>query len=275
MLHMRRFRRTEGQEEQGTQDRAKQLRQRFSWRTLLLRILPRMLLRMLLPLIAYQVLEHFVPMAEWMTLGIAATVPLFFIVFTRLRTRSFDILSVLMLSGLAFSLLLSLFTQDSSLLSLREPLLHGLFGIICLGSLAFPQPLAWTVYTYVMTGRIFSRGGWLKEALQQEPSVLSTFRLVTLVAGCVLIGVAMVHVSLLFLLRGLLVHGAAHTGHGSLLHTNPRALLRLLARFMISVGRHILDIGADILLGLWALRKLTAAHRRLRAKFSSLPTQAL
>lgn len=273
MLHMRAHRKPEGQEDQNQQSR---LRQRFSWRTILLRILPRILIRLLLPLILYQILEHVLPVSEWMKLCIAATVPLFFIVFTRLRTRRLDPLSILMLSGLVLSLLLELITQDSFFLSLREPLLHGLFGLICLGSLVFSSPLAWTLYKYLMAEKASRQEGWLDRAFRQDSALRSTFRLVTLVAGCVLLAIGIVHVSLLFSLRGLL---ASHTIPGSLTGTHTlhasRSLAGTVGRFMVSIGVHVIDIGADILLGLWALRKLTSAHRRLRnARTSFLATQA-
>lgn len=264
-MHMRSMMESETQE--GQHHRFRSYRG-FFWKKILLRTIPHILLRMLLPLIIYQVVGQFFPLADWMKICISASIPLSFFLLRWLRWRSIDLLSVLMLSGLGFSLLLALLTQDPNLLSLREAFLHGLFGLICLGSLAFPRPLAWTLYTYAMTGKISARGGRLEEAIQQELAMLSTFRLVTLVAGCVLLAVALVHVSIVFYFRDLLVN----TAHRSLVNTffGHGAVARDLSKFMISIGRHIIDIGADILLGLWAFHKLSRVHRRLCDKYPSL-----
>jgi hypothetical protein len=224
-----------------------QQRQKFSWRTTLRRLLPRLLVRLLLPFILYQVVGRFFPVSEFARLCIVATPPLFLTTTTLLRKRRIDLLGALVLSGFALSLLLALFTGDARFLSLKPALLDGLFGIICLGSLAFPQPLACAIHKYVVTGGASVREGWLVDVLWQEPSLRSTFLLVTRVMGCGLIVVMILCAFLVFFLN--------------------LGLSRAIVPF--------LSIGMAILLGLWAFRTIASALHRLRVKLPSLSTNVL
>jgi hypothetical protein len=105
-----------------------------------------------LPLLAVQVLQrHGVSLVN--ALAISAVFPAGQSAFAWLRTRRLDALGAISLVFIVLSVAASLISGDARFALVKESLLTGLFGLICLGSLLAPKPLMFFV------GRQFATGG--------------------------------------------------------------------------------------------------------------------
>jgi intracellular septation protein A len=65
--------------------------------------------------------------------------------------RKLDVLSLLVLTGIALSLVATLLGGSPRLLLVRESLVTGIFGLIFLGSLLFPKPLMLNIVKTTVT----------------------------------------------------------------------------------------------------------------------------
>lgn len=222
---------------QQSQNNYASLLQKLPWRKIVLRLFTRLTIRLLLPIVLYHILELFFPIPEMLRLCIAAIPALLFITLSLLRKQGIDLFGVLAISGFALSFLLTLLTEDVQLLSLRGAFVHMMLGFIFLTSLAFFQPMSFTLYKYVAIGGISHQDEWLINALEQEPSMRSTFRSMTLIISCGLIVVAIVYAILV------------------LLPISP--VLRYVVHFIVMI--------LDTLLGIWAFHIITTRLHCLKA----------
>jgi intracellular septation protein A len=105
-----------------------------------------------LPLLAVKVLQHYgVSLVD--ALALAAVFPAGQTLFAWLRTRRLDALGAISLILIVLSVAASLISGDAHFALVKESVLTGLFGLICLASLLAPRPLMFFV------GRQFATGG--------------------------------------------------------------------------------------------------------------------
>ena len=71
----------------------------------------------------------------------SSTPPIIWSVVQLLRSRTLDAMSMLVIAGIALSLIATLLGGSPRLLLIRESFITGIFGLIFLGSLLFPRPL--------------------------------------------------------------------------------------------------------------------------------------
>jgi hypothetical protein len=141
---------------------------------------------LVLPWLAYRL-----ALPHWGTLGAlyaSAVPPIAWSLVEFLRTRRVDALSVLVLLGIAMSIVLMALGGSPRLLLMRESMASGAIGVVFLLSLAMPRPL--TFYLARATVARESEGGAARfEALWDERPVLRrSIRLMTLVWGLGLTG---------------------------------------------------------------------------------------
>jgi hypothetical protein len=102
------------------------------------------------------------------------------------KTRKLDPISLLVLSGIVFSLIAILIGGDSKVLLIRESFVTGLFGLFFLGSLLAKRP-----FFYYVVETVASKGDPEKAREFSEkwvyPGFRHTFRLMTVVWGAGLV----------------------------------------------------------------------------------------
>lgn len=159
------------------------------------RLAPQLVVAGLLPVVGYTLLRPHVG-SDAVALAAVMVFPLAEIAFERLRHGRFEPIGMIALIGIAVGLVGALALHGSAtLLKVRESLLTGLFGVVCLGSLVRKRPVMFYL------GRSFATGG---DPAQVEefngiwdlPGAARRFRFVTLVWGLGLVGEAVVRFAL-------------------------------------------------------------------------------
>jgi hypothetical protein len=125
--------------------------------------------------------------------------PVLWSVVSFIRERKLDAISILVLSGIALSLLAFAGGGGVRVLQLRENLVGGLVGLAFLGSVAIGRPLIWQL------ARAASRRGSAEraaavEALRDDSGFRRAMTVATLVWGCGLLAVCAVNCTLVFLI---------------------------------------------------------------------------
>jgi len=152
---------------------------------------PRLFVAGVLPLVGYMLLRPHVD-SDAVALAAVSIFPVIDIVIERRRHGRFEPIGVIALIGLALGLVSALLLNgDATLLKVRESVFTGVFGVICLVSLAARRPAMFYM------GRSFATGGDpVKvaefDAIWDLPGVPRRFRFVTLVWGLGLVGEAVV-----------------------------------------------------------------------------------
>ena len=104
-------------------------------------LLPQILFAGVLPLIAYVVLRPHVA-SDWAALTIVMVFPAAEIVFQRIRHRRFEPIGIIALLGIAIGLIGAVALHgDATLLKVRDGLITGVFGAVCLASLLGRRPV--------------------------------------------------------------------------------------------------------------------------------------
>jgi hypothetical protein len=150
---------------------------------------PNLLVAGVFPIVGYALLRPHVS-SDAVALAIVLVFPVVEIIVERLRRGRFDPIGIIALIGITLGLIGAIvFNGDATLLKVRESLLTGVFGIVCLVSLAAPRPAMFYM------GRLFATGGDAEQiaefnAIWALPTVPRRFRIVTLVWGVGLVGEA-------------------------------------------------------------------------------------
>jgi len=131
-------------------------------------------------------------------LMIAGAPPVLWSILTFIRERKLDALSILVLSGIALSLLAFAGGGGVRFLQLRENLVGGLVGLVFLGSVAIGRPLIYQL------ARAASRRGSAEkaaaiEALRNDAGFRRAMTVATLVWGCGLLAACGLNCTLVFL----------------------------------------------------------------------------
>jgi len=165
-----------------------------------LRVLaPKLIVVGVLPVVAYAMLRPHVG-SDGVALTAVMVFPLVDVLGERVRHQRFEPLGMIVLFGIAVGLVGAVVLHgDTLLLKVRESLVTGMFGIVCLASLIAPRPA--TFYL----ARAFATGGNDHDvaafnARWELPTVPARFRLTTLVWGVGLVGEAGLRTSLALVL---------------------------------------------------------------------------
>jgi len=113
------------------------------------------------------------------------------------RHREVDPVALLVLLGIATSMLALVTGGDPRLLLIRESFFTGAFGIACLVSLTFPRPIMFYFGRYFMAGKDPQKRATF-DARWQDPRARRAHRLVTVVWGLVYTGEFVVRVMLVY-----------------------------------------------------------------------------
>src|ERR1700752_2333854 len=91
------------------------------------------------PFLVYQLATGH--MSETAALMLSSAPPILWSIGQLIWNQKLDVLSLLVIIGIALSLIATLLGASPRLLLVRESFITGLFGLIFLGSLLFPNPL--------------------------------------------------------------------------------------------------------------------------------------
>jgi hypothetical protein len=153
------------------------------------RLAPNLIVAGVLPVIGYAILRPHVS-SDAVALAAVLVFPVADTVTERLRHGRFEPVGIIALIGITLGLIGAVaFHGDATLLKVRESMITGVFGVICLVSLLVPRP------TMFYMGRAFSTGGDAQRAaefnkLWDLPTVPRRFRVVTAVWGVGLVAEA-------------------------------------------------------------------------------------
>ena len=163
------------------------------------RLAPQVLIAGVLPIVAYGLLRPHVS-SDAVALAAVMIFPLGELAYERIRQGHLEPIGIISLVGIAIGLIGAVALHGNDLLlKIRDSALTGVFGIVCLVTLARRRPAMYYL------GRSFSTGNDpVKVAEFDEiwelPDVPRRFRLVTAVWGVALVAEAVLRVSLALLL---------------------------------------------------------------------------
>jgi hypothetical protein len=161
--------------------------------------LPSLLVNAVAPLVAYQVLTN-LGVSSLTALASSVIFPVLGISWSFARTRRPDIIGVVSLAFILVGLAASLVSGDPWFVLVKDSLMTGVFGAMCLASLVlFPRPLLFYF------GRQFSSAddparAAAFDSMWQYPRFRAVIRLMTIVWGVGYVIEALVRVGLSFLL---------------------------------------------------------------------------
>ena len=161
------------------------------------RLAPQLVVAGVLPVVGYSLLRPHVG-SDAVALAAVMVFPVAEIAFERLRHGRFEPIGMIALIGIVLGLVGAVALHGSAtLLKVRESLLTGLFGAVCLGSLAAKRPGMFYL------GRSFATGddpAQVEEfnSIWELPGAARRFRVVTAVWGVGLVGEAVVRFALAF-----------------------------------------------------------------------------
>lgn len=164
-------------------------------------LLPSLLLNIALPIVLYMLVKRYVTSEEVVALSVASLFPLAESLWSVMRHRRLDMLSIVVLLGTGIGLIGVLLGGSANLILIRESFFTGAFGLACLVSLLFPRPLLFYFARQFVTERAPEKLASF-DATWQDPLARSVHCTITLVWGCAFVGE--------FLLRVLLVVSLPH-----------------------------------------------------------------
>jgi hypothetical protein len=145
-------------------------------------------LNIAIPIICYQLSKRYISPSEYTALLLASVYPVLKSIHDLVKRREIDVVSVVVLLGIAASIAGIAVGGSYKLLLLRESLFTFAFGVACLGSLLLPsrRPLMF------FFGRVFATGNDPVrraefDATWQYPQARRAHRMVTLVWGLLFI----------------------------------------------------------------------------------------
>lgn len=175
----------------------------FSGKTLLRRLFPSLLLNIALPFAVYVLVKRYVTSSEIVALSVASLSPLVESLFSLLRHRSLNILSVIVLLSTGTGIVGALLSSNEDLILISGSFFTGAMGLACFVSLVFPRPLMFYLVRQFTAGRDPERlarvnAGW------QQPYARFVHRLITMVWGGAFLGEFLIRVLLVLTLPHVL-----------------------------------------------------------------------
>jgi hypothetical protein len=161
-------------------------------------LLPSLLLGAIVPFAAYTVLT-WQGVAEVPALIVAGVFPALGVVWSLARTRRADVIGLISLAFIIVGVATSFLTGNPQFILIKESILTGVFGLICLLSLLAPKPLMFYF------GRQFASGGdpvraAAFEDLWQYPQFRAVQRTITIAWGGGYVLEALARIALTFVL---------------------------------------------------------------------------
>jgi hypothetical protein len=151
-------------------------------------ILPALAVDALFPFLTYLLLTSYVPGISPITaLAIGAIFPAVNAVVGVVRRQRLDIIAIVVLIGIAVSIVATLVGGDPKMFLIRESFVTGALGLVCLISLAWPRPLMFYISRQFATGTNPVEVDEFN-ALWQRAGARRTFRVLTIVWGVVWLG---------------------------------------------------------------------------------------
>lgn len=145
-------------------------------------LVPTLLLDAACPFVTYRLLTIYVPsMPTARALLISGAFPMAHGALRLLRRRSVDIIGIVVIVGIAVSVVATMLGGDAKLLLLRESFVTGTLGLVALSSFTWPRPLMFYI------GRQFSSAADAEarhrfdSLWEQRPRARRTFRVLTFV----------------------------------------------------------------------------------------------
>jgi hypothetical protein len=177
-------------------------------------MLPGLIFGGVLPIGAYFLIRPHVA-SDAIALMIITVFPVMEIVYQRIRHGEFEPIGIISLVGITIGIVGAVaFGGNVILLKIRESLITGLFGLICLGSLLLPKPVMFYM------GRAFATGGDPERSAEFDqvweiPEARASFRHITIVWGVALVAEAVFRTGMAFLVpTGVFVAIAPVIGFG-------------------------------------------------------------
>jgi hypothetical protein len=137
-----------------------------------------------IPVVCYVFAKRFYSTSELTALIVATAFPLIKSGVALARRRELDPVAVLVLLGIATSILAIFLGGDPRVLLIRESFFTGAFGVACLVSLSFPRPIMFYFGRYFMAGQDPQKRE-VFDARWASPVVRRAHRLITAVWGVV------------------------------------------------------------------------------------------
>jgi hypothetical protein len=149
-----------------------------------LRLAPELFANFAAPYLVYQLLSpHY---SDTISLIASAVPPLLWSCYELIKTRWLDAVSILVVSGILFTVIATAMGGSAKLIQIRDALVTGAIGVMFLGSLFLEKPIIFYL-NRAMMARNTEAGATDFEAMWQRPGVPPTFRLLTAVWGTGLI----------------------------------------------------------------------------------------
>jgi len=146
-------------------------------------LLPILVLDIACPYLAYTYLRQQVPrMSPSLALLLSGVFPVFNNLRSLVRSRTFDVIGIVVLVGILVGAASAFVTGDPKLLLIRESFVTGALAIVCLASLAAPRPLLFYIGRDFSTGHDPARVTEFN-ALWERPGARRVFRVMTVVWG--------------------------------------------------------------------------------------------
>src|SRR5258708_7820298 len=141
-------------------------------------LIPQMLVAGVFPLVGYVLLRPHVA-SDWVALAAVMVFPAAEITFQRVRHGRFDPIGIIALVGIAIGLVGAVALHgNATLLKVRDSLITGVFGAVCLVSLAGRRPLMFYLGRAFGTADDPSRRDDF-EVMWHLPTVAKRFRAIT------------------------------------------------------------------------------------------------
>jgi hypothetical protein len=175
-----------------------------SYRPLIISLARDIVLNATVPVVCYYLSKAYISQSELTALVIATVFPILRSIFDLMRRGEVNPVSVLVMLGIATSVVALFITGDPRLLLIRESFFTGAFGLLCLFSLLLPRPMMFYFGRYFMTGGEPKKRK-LFEDRWQNPIVRRGHRLITVVWGLVYLGEFILRVILVYTLAASIV----------------------------------------------------------------------
>jgi hypothetical protein len=161
-----------------------------------------------IPVACYYLSKALISPSELTALIIATVFPTLKSIYDLMHHKGINPVSLLVLLGIATSIIALFIGGDPRILLIRESFFTGAFGIACLASLIFPRPMMFYFGRYFMAGndpekrKVFN-SRW------QNPLIRRGHRLITTVWGLVYVGEFILRVILVYALPAAVVLAAS------------------------------------------------------------------
>jgi hypothetical protein len=141
-----------------------------------------------IPVLMYQLSKLYVTDSEVIALSIAAVVPLLASVIELVRMRRLNVVGIVVLLGIAVSLIGVALGGDPRILLIRESFLTGALGVACFISLLLPRPLMYYFAQEFVAGNDPAKRAAMDAQYRQIAGVRAVHRRITVVWGIAYVG---------------------------------------------------------------------------------------